>query len=66
MKEIEFTINPDGTVEIDQIGWGGEGCHQVAEDLVKVLGTKVKQTKKIDYYAQHVTGKTVAKAKNRG
>ena len=50
MKEIEFTVSPDGTIEIDQMGFEGKQCDDVANMLVKALGKVIKQTKKTEYY----------------
>lgn len=49
-REIEFTIKPDGSVEIDLQGFLGSGCSDVTDELVKALGKKVHQTKKCDFY----------------
>lgn len=52
MKQIDFVIDQDGNVEIDQTGWTGSGCGEIAEQLIKAVGKKVKQTKKCEYYAR--------------
>lgn len=49
-KEVEMTINVDGTVEIDLQGFQGKGCSQVAEQLAKAIGTTVKRDKKCEYH----------------
>lgn len=49
-KEIEFTIKPDGTVEVDQIGWEGKACTNDISDILNVLGKEKKNVKKKEYY----------------
>lgn len=51
-KEIEFTIKPDGTTEIDLQGFEGKGCHEVAEQFEKLLGKSIKQERKREYHKQ--------------
>jgi hypothetical protein len=62
-KEIEITINTDGTVEIDQIGWEGKACEGDINDLIKLIGKESKKTHKREWYKkqkvnihQHRTG----------
>lgn len=52
MKEIECVINPDGTVEIDMIGFKGKGCEKILDQLTKALGQKVDSKIKHEYYEQ--------------
>lgn len=49
-KEIEIIINTDGTVEIDQIGWEGKACENGIKDLIEILGTQKKKTRKSEWY----------------
>ena len=49
-KTIKILINGDGTVEVDQIGWSGNQCHEDVQDLIKILGKETKTTKKQEYY----------------
>lgn len=56
-KEIELTFNPDGTVEIDQIGWEGQACDGAIKDLIEKLGIEKEVTKKPEHYVaqqQHI------------
>lgn len=50
MKEIEFTIKPDGTVDMEQTGFEGKECTKTAEELIKILGTDVKNVKKPEWF----------------
>ncbi len=51
MKEIEITINKDGTITIDQLGFEGKSCDDIAYKLANALGKIVKEQKKPEYYA---------------
>lgn len=48
-KEIEIIIKPDGTVDIDQLGYEGKDCHGDIDDLIKMIGEEKKTTKKKEY-----------------
>lgn len=51
MKEIEITIEPDGSTEIDLKGFHGKGCSEITDKLVKALeGEVVTRTPKAEYY----------------
>ena len=50
-KEIEITIDVDGTIEIDLKGYAGKGCSEISDELIKALGGQVDiRTKKGEYY----------------
>lgn len=49
-KEIEFTIDEDGNVEIDLIGFEGKGCTEMSDKLIKALGHATFQQKKKEFY----------------
>lgn len=49
-REIEITIDKDGNVEIDMIGWHGKGCADVSKQLEKALGRTVKTDRKSEFY----------------
>jgi hypothetical protein len=49
-KNVEFTIKPDGTTEMDLQGFEGKGCHEVAEQFEKLLGKSSKVEKKREYH----------------
>ena len=49
-KEIEITINEDGTVTAEQIGWEGKACYGAIDELLTNLGKVVKSSKTKEYY----------------
>lgn len=51
-KEVDFTINPDGTIEIDMIGYKGKMCDTEMKKIAKQLGVVVKSKKKKEYFAE--------------
>lgn len=61
-KEIEITINPDGTSEIEMIGFDGKGCAKILDDIVQgVGGTVLKRSKKCEFYKPEVKEKVKQK-----
>jgi hypothetical protein len=54
MKEIEITIDKDGNIAMDHIGWHGKGCAKSADEIAKVLGGKMDSTKKKEYWKEEV------------
>lgn len=51
-REIEITIDPDGTTHIEAFGFEGQGCHESVEKLAKRLGKQIASKKKSEYYLQ--------------
>jgi len=51
-KEIEITIDTDGTVTSEQIGWDGKSCHGAIDDLIKALGKKAKTNRTRDFFKE--------------
>ncbi len=49
-KIVKVLINPDGTVEFDQIGWTGQKCSGEIKDLINAIGQEKEVTKKQEYY----------------
>ncbi len=49
-KEIEYTIKPDGTVEVDLQGFKGQGCSNTADEIIKILGKDMKENRKREFY----------------
>lgn len=49
-KEIEYTIRPDGTVEVDLQGFKGQGCSETADEIIKKLGSDLKENRKREFY----------------
>jgi hypothetical protein len=50
--EIEVTIRPDGTVELETRGLKGTTCLAETEALEKRLGRVVRREKTSEYYQQ--------------
>ena len=48
--EIEIKILPDGTIDIDMIGYKGTACDVELKKLVKNIGVITSNQKKQDYY----------------
>ena len=60
MREIEITINLDGSVEIDLDGFHGKGCSEIADEFVKALsGDVIKREQKAEYYKSKPTEKVI-------
>lgn len=57
MKEVEFTIKTDGTIEIDLINFKGKGCKEVGDLLAEGLGKKSKSDIKGEFYKQDACAK---------
>lgn len=49
---IEFCIKPDGTVEIELEGFHGQGCAEVASEMIKKLGKSSDKKRKPEYYQE--------------
>ena len=49
-REIEFTIKPDGEVEVDQIGYEGKNCVNDVKEILNALGREKSVKRKKEYY----------------
>ena len=49
-REIDITIDPDGTIHLEAFGFKGQGCHEALEKLRKKLGSLKKSNKKDEFY----------------
>ena len=49
-REIEITIDLDGTVHLDAMNFDGKACDATLEKFRKELGRLKKSTKKPEYY----------------
>jgi hypothetical protein len=56
-RSIEITINEDGTVEMEGLGFEGKGCHEALEAFRQKLGKTVKQRRKAEFYKAKVSTK---------
>lgn len=52
-QEISIKIKPDGTVDIDLIGYKGNACEADLKKITKALGMVAKSKKKADYYDEN-------------
>jgi hypothetical protein len=50
MREIEITIDKTGKIDIEAIGYEGQGCSQDINKLVEALGTEVSRNQKCEFY----------------
>ena len=49
-EKVEFTIKPNGEVEIDMIGFKGSSCADEVKTFLDALGGSAKSTKKNEFY----------------
>jgi len=49
-KDIDVTIDPDGTVSLDALGFKGKECEDITKKIAKDLGQKISGTKKPEYW----------------
>ncbi len=47
---IEFVIKPDGSIEMELEGFKGNGCAEVAAEMIKKLGRSADSKKTPEYY----------------
>ncbi len=57
-QEIEFTINPDGSVGIAVKGAKGKKCTEITREIEEALGIVTNRTYTSDYYQQEETTQT--------
>ncbi len=55
-KEVEFTIKPDGVVEVDQKGYEGKQCVNDVQEILSALGKEKKTVRKKEYYKDQKQG----------
>jgi hypothetical protein len=51
-QEIEFTINPDGSVSIEVKGAKGKSCTELTREIEEALGIIKNRTYTSEYYQQ--------------
>lgn len=59
--EIEVTLRPDGTVELETRGLRGTTCLAETEALEKQLGRVVRREKTSEFYQQPAAARTSTK-----
>jgi hypothetical protein len=50
MKKIEVRISPDGEVEIEAIGFTGDGCLKATQAVEEELGTVTDRRRKPEFF----------------
>jgi len=51
---IEVTVRPDGSIEVDAVGFHGETCEQATAFLEQALGPVAAKRRKPEYYRRAV------------
>ncbi|MBT3381189.1 MAG: DUF2997 domain-containing protein [Lentisphaerae bacterium] len=54
---IEVTVRPDGSIEIDAVGFRGGTCEQATAFLEQALGPVASKQRKPEYYRHAVVRK---------
>lgn len=49
-KDIEFTIKPNGEVEVDQQGYKGKNCSGDISEILNALGKEKSRKRKKEWY----------------
>lgn len=52
MEEVEIVIDENGTVNIDLLGFKGQECSKVLDELTRILGKPAKVEQKTEYYQE--------------
>jgi len=58
-EKMIVRFRPDGSVELETVGFKGKVCTEFARPFKKALGEVVKEKKKPEYYQQESVRKTV-------
>jgi len=53
-KELQIKISPDGTINIELMGFNGDGCSKTAQHFIDALGKTIKSDRKPEYYEDKV------------
>ncbi|MCL2326298.1 MAG: DUF2997 domain-containing protein [Proteobacteria bacterium] len=61
-QEIEFSIHPDGSIEISVKGAKGAGCLALTQEIEEALGIVKNRTYTSEYYQQEETVQTTVSA----
>ncbi len=54
MEQINVDIAPDGSVEIDAVGFSGPDCEQATRFLEEALGEVTERSRKPEYHQRSV------------
>ena len=61
-QEIEFSIKPDGSIDIAVKGAKGKSCMELTQEIEEALGIISNRTYTSEYYQQDVTVQTTVSA----
>jgi len=62
--EVEFTIGPDGNVEIDKKNFSSDECITACDDILKAIGKAVQVKRKPEAYKKNAKRIRVQKNHN--
>ena len=66
MASIMIELNEDGTIDMDALGFEGQVCQQVLEQLVSELGGKItEQQLKKEYHLRTAKGTVTNRAQRK-
>lgn len=65
-QEIEFTINPDGSVGITVKGAKGKSCTELTKEIEEALGIVKNREYTSEYYQQETEIQTTVSVGNNG
>ncbi|MFA5624877.1 MAG: DUF2997 domain-containing protein [Bradymonadales bacterium] len=57
-QEIEFTINPDGSIGIEVKGVSGSSCTELTREIEEALGIVTNRTYTSEYYQTEEVAQT--------
>ena len=57
-KSIELTVEPNGQISIEAVGFSGPSCEKATAFLEQVLGKATSKRHKPDYYRRARVNKT--------
>jgi len=49
-RELNITVDPDGSVKIDAVGFSGPECEKATEHLERALGKITKHERKREFW----------------
>jgi hypothetical protein len=52
MKSINITVNEEGQIEIEAVGFKGASCQQATDAMIKALGLPTKEIKKPEFFQE--------------
>jgi hypothetical protein len=58
MPTIEITVDPEGKVTVEGVGFKGKSCDKAMEAYEKALGTSGKKKLKPEYYQREIVRQT--------